>query len=288
MEQKFPEDNPTPIMPVEQELKIEQVKPLEPTKNKGGNFLTVFLSILLLISVVIAGLFAYQTQKLVKEIIKLQFTPSPPASTEPSSTIDPTIDWKTYTINLNNLTFKYPSDKEVFADINSLIELRADKEYWIAYEGTDQIFLDISLYKSTKNPIDWWTSEGKNKFENLATMLEKYSNPPTDINLKYEVHNITIAGKEALAVTISSNFESPHTPKINNLIIFQNQGYITTAAYHEISKGSLELSSQILSTFKIIDSGRGCPADAKLCPDGSVVGRSGINCEFAPCPTPNP
>lgn len=28
-----------------------------------------------------------------------------------------------------------------------------------------------------------------------------------------------------------------------------------------------------------------CTADAKICPDGSGVGRTGPNCEFAPCPT---
>jgi hypothetical protein len=27
-----------------------------------------------------------------------------------------------------------------------------------------------------------------------------------------------------------------------------------------------------------------CTMDAKMCPDGSAVGRSGPNCEFAPCP----
>lgn len=27
-----------------------------------------------------------------------------------------------------------------------------------------------------------------------------------------------------------------------------------------------------------------CTADAKLCPDGSYVGRTGPNCEFALCP----
>jgi hypothetical protein len=27
-----------------------------------------------------------------------------------------------------------------------------------------------------------------------------------------------------------------------------------------------------------------CPADAKLCPDGSAVGRTGPNCEFSECP----
>jgi len=27
-----------------------------------------------------------------------------------------------------------------------------------------------------------------------------------------------------------------------------------------------------------------CPMDAKICPDGSAVGRTGPNCEFTPCP----
>ncbi len=30
---------------------------------------------------------------------------------------------------------------------------------------------------------------------------------------------------------------------------------------------------------------RACTLEAKLCPDGSAVGRVGPNCEFAPCPT---
>ena len=30
-----------------------------------------------------------------------------------------------------------------------------------------------------------------------------------------------------------------------------------------------------------------CTAEAKICPDGSSVGRSGPNCEFAECPTDN-
>ena len=30
-----------------------------------------------------------------------------------------------------------------------------------------------------------------------------------------------------------------------------------------------------------------CTADAKICPDGSAVGRSGPNCEFAACPQAN-
>ena len=31
-----------------------------------------------------------------------------------------------------------------------------------------------------------------------------------------------------------------------------------------------------------------CTLEAKICPDGSAVGRVGPNCEFAPCPSPTP
>jgi len=29
---------------------------------------------------------------------------------------------------------------------------------------------------------------------------------------------------------------------------------------------------------------RACTQEARLCPDGTAVGRTGPNCEFAPCP----
>lgn len=36
------------------------------------------------------------------------------------------------------------------------------------------------------------------------------------------------------------------------------------------------------STTNIIS--QACTEEAKLCPDGSAVGRAGPNCEFTPCP----
>ena len=41
--------------------------------------------------------------------------------------------------------------------------------------------------------------------------------------------------------------------------------------------------NQILSTFKFTESAIACTKDAKMCPDGSYVGRTGPNCEFL-CP----
>ncbi|PCC69560.1 hypothetical protein SAMN02745121_06367 [Nannocystis exedens] len=34
------------------------------------------------------------------------------------------------------------------------------------------------------------------------------------------------------------------------------------------------------------DGPKACTKEAKVCPDGSTVGRIGPNCEFAPCPVP--
>lgn len=36
----------------------------------------------------------------------------------------------------------------------------------------------------------------------------------------------------------------------------------------------------------LIPDKQACTMEAKICPDGSSVGRSGPNCEFAPCPSP--
>lgn len=51
----------------------------------------------------------------------------------------------------------------------------------------------------------------------------------------------------------------------------------------------LPIIQKLLSTFKFTDTKTtpamtACTMEAKICPDGSSVGRSGPKCEFAPCP----
>lgn len=55
---------------------------------------------------------------------------------------------------------------------------------------------------------------------------------------------------------------------------------------NEVIKNLL-IFNQILSTFKFTDQNItpvACTEEAKICPDGSAVGRTGPKCEFAPCP----
>jgi len=49
----------------------------------------------------------------------------------------------------------------------------------------------------------------------------------------------------------------------------------------------LFLSLFLISACNIPKEIKGCTAEGKVCPDGSVVGRAGPNCEFAPCPIRN-
>lgn len=84
-------------------------------RPKTNSFLVILLSILLVISVAISGFFAFQTQKLVKELTVLRTEPTPIANVEPTFepvatnsgvTTDPTANWKTYTNNVLKYTIK--------------------------------------------------------------------------------------------------------------------------------------------------------------------------------------
>lgn len=173
-------------------------------------------------------------------------SPSPqPASSEISG-------WKNYTITPLNLSFQYPPDLEIAKDIQNSTALAADDEYWVVVEGSDVLYLQFFLYRSNKSPGDWWNTDGKSKFEKLADEIEGVINPKPTINLTYKTNPTIFVGKEALNVTVSSNYSSPNTPEQRFITIFQQNGYIVMVSYYDqgTTKSSIDTSKQILSTFK--------------------------------------
>lgn len=90
---------------MEQSNSVNQL-PNESVIQKPNSFLITLLSILLLISCLIAGFFAWQTQKLVKELTAYRLQPT--ATQTPTPTPDPTAGWKTYTNEEYKFSFKYP------------------------------------------------------------------------------------------------------------------------------------------------------------------------------------
>ena len=113
------ENNSVPMANSSQTTEVQPVLTDNGQKPKTNNFLVILLSILLFSSVSIAGFFAYQTQKLVKEltVLKTQEKIVAVATTEPttepvatsSSEVDPTADWKTYENTNAKIFLKYPS-----------------------------------------------------------------------------------------------------------------------------------------------------------------------------------
>lgn len=94
------QENQIPVVPVEQ--------------PKQSNFLVVLLSVLLLLSVSIAGFFAFQTQKLVKELTLLRVEPTPtiePVATDSATIVDlinPKTGWLVSTSKEMGFSFEYP------------------------------------------------------------------------------------------------------------------------------------------------------------------------------------
>ena len=82
---------------------------------KKSNFLTILLSVLLLITVGSTAFFAYQTQKLASELRSrgdglIPAEPTPVSSNlQITPTPDPTSGWKTYANTVHGVSFRYPS-----------------------------------------------------------------------------------------------------------------------------------------------------------------------------------
>src|SRR3989338_6434837 len=182
------------VPPVQSSPQTPTLITTQPSTNWLKILLFVVLGLVTVAGLVFIGIQIGKSQKSNQQPITVSPAASPTTS---ASTNDSTADWKTYTINSNSLMFKYPPDRQIMTDIDNSTELTADEEYWVAYPGTDQIFLDVLLYKSPKSSIDWWDSEGKIKFEKIAES-EKLNNPPLTINLTYETKSTIIDGKEAL------------------------------------------------------------------------------------------
>lgn len=143
-------------------------------KPKKNNFLVILLSILLVLSLAIAGFFAYQTQKLAKELSGFKNQNLATPTSEPESTFpmytepnNPTADWKTYKVNELGIEFKLP--KQLGMLENSGKEMAGDTgtQFCMSFVGS----LSFSLVK------DVYAGSGPcgGGIFNLGTVSKDYS-----------------------------------------------------------------------------------------------------------------
>ncbi len=110
----------------------EVTPPVLAEQPKQSNFLTILLSVLLVVSISIAGFFAYQTQRLVKELRvmsgeleqKTEMISEPTAESVATegSEIDQTASWKMYNNSLFQFSFRYPKEFDLVDNLQKSID----------------------------------------------------------------------------------------------------------------------------------------------------------------------
>lgn len=223
------ENNPMPV--ATPQVVTEQPKP--------NNFLVILLSVLLIISVAISGFFAFQTQKLVKELTGLRTTSAPVATTIP--TAEPTTNWKSYTNKV--YSFKLPIDWNTYIGVS---------------EGkNDQIFV-APLAKTIQIKKMWESGSGfgGGPFLNMSIQMDndiKNYVPKSDEYQKVTAKDIIVSGiASKLYVTevlLSSPMGEPGDKLYSVQILYKNNAYNI-----QLFDGQYKTEfDQILSTFKFLD-----------------------------------
>lgn len=205
------------------------------------------------------------------------------ASPTPTATTDPTANWKTYTNPTNTYSFKYPDG------------LKSDTgAAGVGFESIRFTYIGPAQLASGKTQTE--LSDGYSfSVTKLGSTFQ--SDPKTEIGKAAQnskenctsvsaISNVVIAGINAFRY--SGNCLGNYTT------IYLSDGKNTYSITQLYTNDSYKtITDQILSTFKFfgatssaspVPTQKACTLEAKVCPNGSSVGRTGPNCEFAPCP----
>lgn len=213
----------------------EVTPPVLVEQPKQSNFLVILLSILLLISVVIAGFFAYQTQKLFNELqgirneklVDLESAVEPVATE--SSELDPTANWKTYTNDVLGIAFKYPEKFDI------LVTTPNDWET-VRIDNPENTNLSMEISRSKKI----YGYGGSAIFESQEIQLNKL---PIFINSKI-VKRFSMSENEKTNFFVEINYKDDKNPLQIRI----------TYPFKVLPKSEeFVIFDQILSTFKLLE-----------------------------------
>ncbi|MEK7168498.1 MAG: hypothetical protein AAB778_00625 [Patescibacteria group bacterium] len=222
---------------------MESVQPVP----KQSNFLVILLSILLIISCLIAGFSAYQTQKLVKQLRVMgdELKPTPATTQTPTPTI-PSKFKQSYTNK--EFTLEFPTE---CTQGEKFIECKKDN-------------LNISI--DTRLSGVGTSGRDEIKIINLnGTEWERFSiNAPNPLFSAY-------AYIDDLNGNASNYF----------IAVNYSQFSLEAQSYFEKILSTFKFIEPVASSSPLPVA---CTMEAKICPDGSSVERNGPKCEFAPCP----
>jgi hypothetical protein len=250
----------------ERVVSTEQSRSIEPRVERDNHWITIAsMALFVLMSLGVIVFLYYQNQQLKSMLASYQTQPSP----TPVATADPTADWKTYSHKQLSFTIKYPPEWAIKEDpkfVEFDTNMPSDKKLMDSDKNVNYIF-QVSIDPQTN--FDEWT---------------KYTSTT-------KLESQTVGGQVFERYIAADLYYS-----LNLILKYNGKNFRFMAYPYEASVFPKSLNDdidQILSTFKVITATssaspvptqKACTLEAKVCPDGSSVGRTGPNCEFAPCP----
>ncbi len=162
--------------------------PPAPSTPQVKNPLVLIMSILLIVTVAIAGLFYFQIQKLSKELTENK-TPTAMATATPIQTSPPTPTpkpgWKKYTNDKYGFEFSYPEKYKVLTDSTNL------------YGWPKAILLLYKEGQSYDMAVEIWGSEAEYK--------QKYNSG---------INDLTVFQKDGKFITLLNTNKDPEVAEI--------------------------------------------------------------------------
>lgn len=264
----------------------QQTKPRFLMFIKNVNLAAVVVIIFVIFAIGLVAYFYNQSRELRNMLT------AKPASPTPYIIQDKFAGWKTIVNPTDMYRFSVPKEWK---------ELQPPKDTkQIIYQSVDGLYRVTTDTKANLNK-----STGK-----------PYASLDEIIGLPYTVKSITIDNHEARQPLPRAGSENLYTalvfsPDLKQIVSIELLVGDGTMDDHRVTAESIKIAGNIfediISNFKFISfasptpvstplaekpstsSGTFCTMETKLCPDGSYVGRTGPNCEFAPCPaTPSP
>ncbi|MBU1085553.1 MAG: hypothetical protein ABIJ43_00615 [Candidatus Beckwithbacteria bacterium] len=239
---------PSSVLPQSIPSLTSQASPILPRK-KSFKWLTVLIILILLTS---TAIFAYQYFQLKQITPQPQTTPTPLTIINPSPSLDPTADWKTYTSS--KYTFKYPSE-------------------WIVDEKCTKLGHPASnpcAYSSDYHPITKKIEPGEGGIDtvteyNIGTLLSVdlidditydsvgFCSPGGPLSI-YNCHEKIINGNRYVTREIGTYFYN--TTVINVWLLMDNNAVVDLNFFFSKANkiNDLKIFDLILSTFKFIES----------------------------------
>jgi hypothetical protein len=249
---------------------------------KNITIISIGAFIILAIGLVV---FFYNQNQRLKQMLSKYSEPTP----TPVISNDPLANWRVYKNITDGYQLKVPQEWGQIEPSKSL-------PYKAIFQSSD------GLYRFTIDLIP-------NK--NNVTGRE-YSSLDEYIGLPYTVKTLKVDGQDArqpLPRAGSENYNKVNFFSQDGKTIFSLELLVGdgTQTDHRVTFEAIRIGGDIfdkvVSTFKFNSlsptatplsinndsvsspSGKACTMEAKICPDGSSVGRTGPNCEFTLCPT---